>query len=167
MRIVPLLLGAYAALSAELARAFDVNGFRSGMTVEDVQGVGKRLDLEFRHDQSPYMMRKTGPNTYEHAYSFGFCEGKLDWINVSYAGSMAMLIDLIEEMHKKYGASPTANGSSQIARDGRLRSLRIHFPGIQGDRPYITINSYRSDVEFSLGVIHEDPTICPGRRLDR
>jgi hypothetical protein len=132
MRIFVL---AAALCLANDATAFDFDGFRSGMTLEQAKAVAAKAGYVARAepdvDGGYYFIRQKNEEL-EIGYSMAFCNGRLGWLSVVLSpGTFEKLADTLSEMSASLG-TPTATESSQSTHNGQLRTISFHFPARNG-----------------------------------
>ncbi|HVN45986.1 MAG TPA: hypothetical protein VMT66_12220 [Steroidobacteraceae bacterium] len=148
------------------ANAFDVWGFRSGMSVEQATATAERQGYSTHAwDAQPGARYKTF--TYSTAadptaFIAGFCDGRLVWLSHDYKSTMVMLFDLLDDLKKNYG-TPTVQTYSQLVAQGQVRSVNFNFPPKPADVPQVGINlTLDSDNGFNIQVMHSTArAVCP------
>lgn len=164
LRIAPILVLPFALSQAS---AFEVWGFHTGMTQQQVASVARQQGYDVvkpentptRWQNTSYS-RKLQSGTYELGYLAGFCDGHLVWLSHDYKGNIATLFELLEELKGTYGA-PSVSSSSQVVTDGRIRAISFEFHPRPGDIAEVAVTlNMQDDTDFGIQVIHKISYHC-------
>jgi hypothetical protein len=135
------------------AFAFDVNGFRNGMSRHDV-------DLMLRSYQK---VQEIDPNTLiafdnsGNASSYNLCNGILASMQQNYTPNLKQFARLVHEFITKYGQPYSVKGENRQEPQGQIDELGLWWK-VGGE--YISVYFMGLPGGDSLSVSHQSPNRC-------
>lgn len=163
MKIAPLLL---LPCIIDQAHAFDVWGFHSGMSEEQVIALAHREGYEVRMPSGELailprsrflsLIQRGAQSVPEPVYITGFCDDKLTWVSHGYKSNIAILFDLLNDLKAKYG-EPKADTASQVLSGGQARGINFNFRPKPDDVVSIEVTlDMNTDTSFGIEVEHHN-----------
>lgn len=141
-------------LIADSPFAFEFEGYRSGMSKEDVINKAEKMADIVEHEGATVVNYRDG--SYK---SFNFCEGKLVSMAQGQVPNIHQLAILVEDHNKRYGQPYSIKSNSSPVADGRKQEMGFWWKS--GD-DYINIFYMKLDAynEGSLSTSRQVKNSC-------
>ncbi|MGO4438575.1 hypothetical protein [Rhizobium sp. RAF56] len=128
------------------AIAFEQDGFRSGMSVEEFKAVARRMGPNLRPDPD-------GDNIYltDLEMNASFCEGRLFGVSKSVSGGVDAFASTSKDMISQYGP-PQVKVSSSYGKGGLFSSVEFVW-SVNGEERHASLYSSSGNVSVHVGIV--------------
>jgi hypothetical protein len=153
MQIVRTLSFAWCLLAASHASAFNVDGFHTGMTLEEVRKITEKYGVLQRMDKDMYLAN----NPLRTYTSFNFCKTKLVSLQQDQPANFKQLSLLIAKFNKLHGQPFSVKAGSGPDPTGEINEIRI---GWRVGSEYVSVYYKGSTQAESLSTSYQAKNTC-------
>ena len=153
MRSLISILFGCALASAPVAYAFDVDGYRTGMSKEQVKAAADKYATVSAVDEDT-LVANASNGTYS---SFNFCKEKLVAVQQGYPASLKQVSLLVTEFNKLYGQPFSTESGARAHPTGEIHELGIWW---RAGNEYVSIYYMGTPQSDSLSTSHQAKNAC-------
>lgn len=152
MKAISRLVAASTILAVWPAIAFEVDGFRTGMTVDDVKTIAEKMGSFQALDDNTYVVN-TNAGTYT---SFNFCKSRLVSLQQGHPATLKHLSLLIADFNKRYGQPFSVQSGSRPDPSGEIYEMGMWW---HAGAEFVSVY-YMSAAGDSLSTSHQARNAC-------
>lgn len=120
-----LSLAVLALILAVPAQAFDVEGYRDGMTVMEVTAVAQREGLMIAQTQNTDLLPRGITVYWSDRRTFTFCEGRLTGVGTGHVdATVSRFIEFVAGLEEEFRAT----GALNVINDNGFQLLEVRIP---------------------------------------
>jgi hypothetical protein len=153
MRTLVLALLIVACEWPLAASAFEVEGFRSGMTKSDVEA--KLRSWQRVSEVEPGTLVAT--DQFGNTSSFNFCEGKLVSMQQNLKPSLRQFVAIMRDFNSRHGQPFSSVAGSRAHQTGQVNELSIWW---RYGGEFVSVYYMGSSLGESLSTSHQVPNSC-------
>lgn len=160
--VVILLTVVFFLSGSSESRPFDVSGFKSGMSKQEVKEIIKQMKLDKVREEENSITAYDKPEKESHRfYDLDFCKDKLFAVQEGYKPSMKHFIILFKETSDKCGKPIASNPKTFLITEGEVYSLSFSW---LKNKEEIGLDYTVFPNNDSLSVNHWDSSVCDKNR---
>lgn len=153
MKFVRIAGLAWCLVAASHASAFEVNGFHTGMALDQVRKIAEEYGEFYAVDQDTYLVN----NPLRTYTSFRFCNTKLMSLKLDEPVSFRQLSELIAKFNKRYGQPASVKAGPRADPTGKVNEIRI---GWQVGSEYVSVAYKGSAQSETLSTFYQAENKC-------
>jgi hypothetical protein len=153
MKFVTTLSLAWCLIASSHASAFEVNGFHTGMALDEVRKVAEKYGEVYAVDQNTYLVN----NPLRTYTSFRFCHAKLISLEQDEPVSVKQLALLVAKFNKRYGQPASVKAGPHADPMGQVNEIRI---GWRVGSEYVSVNYKGSQENETLSTSYQADNKC-------
>lgn len=155
MKFMRILSLACCVVAPSHAGAFEVNGFHTGMALDEVRKIAEKYGELYAIDPNTYLVN----NPLRTYTSFRFCNAKLISLEQDQPVSVKQLALLIAKFNKRYGQPASVKAGPRADPMGEVNQIRI---GWRVGSEYVSVDYKGSAQSETLSTSYQAQNACFG-----
>ena len=144
---------AWCLVAASHAGAFEVNGFHTGMALDQVRKIAEKYGELYSLDGNTYLVN----NPLRTYTTFRFCNTKLMSVKQDEPVSFKQLSELIAKLNKRYGQPASVKAGPRADPAGEVNEIRI---GWHVGSEYVSVDYKGSAESETLSTSYQAENKC-------